>query len=202
MRWWNSESVTADFNSKCGWCLKSFTHQSSSDLEMGLHVAEALVGKGNLLVDLGRYDEALRCYDRVVAQFGEADVSDLARQVRVALFKKGAVFVILDRLGEVDGAFDALRRRASQLPDAEAQARVEDAIARVLYKRACVLFNAGEYGQATRAADAVLLRFNNDGPRRLRLDIVVNALRLKAYADSVNDHQNSPVAITVFPQAG
>ena len=147
----------------------------SADHEVRVQVAETLVGKGNALVRLGRYDEAVECYDRVVERFGEADEGDLRRLVHRSLSKKGSAFARLGRLDEADAAYDALCARLSNVRNPKL------ALLRVQALRASALFDAGRHEQAIVAADALLEQFA-DSPPPTCLDLVVKTLSLKAYA--------------------
>ncbi len=132
--------------------------QGSVDIEARLRVAEALVGKGDALVGLGRYDEAVVYYECVVEQFDEADDPDIGKQVRIALAKKASVLLRLDRLDEAHAAYDELCARASKTPNPELSlARAQAMIAKALGQ-------AGHHEEAIVAADAVLRRFADDPP--------------------------------------
>jgi tetratricopeptide (TPR) repeat protein len=162
----------------------------------GLQIAEALIGKGDALVGLGRCEEAYLCYERVIEQFGDADTQDLRRQVNFALTKKGTVLLDLDRLDEADAAFGALSMRIRRAPDPErALARVSVMIARLFDRRAAMLYEAGRYEEAIRAADAFLERFAENPPPG-RPDLVVAALRLKA--DALTDSGRTQEALALL----
>jgi tetratricopeptide (TPR) repeat protein len=102
-------------------------------LDERLRVAGALLGKGEALVGVDRYDEAVACYGQVVERFGESDEPEIGKPVRIALARKGSVLLRLDRVDEAHAAFDESRARAARAPNPElASARAEALIAKAL----------------------------------------------------------------------
>jgi tetratricopeptide (TPR) repeat protein len=144
--------------------------------------AAASIDEGDGLVARGRYEDAIACYDAVVERLGETDRQDLRKLVRIALAKKGAALVNLDRFDEADVAFDAWCMRTRDAVDPERSlVRARESIGRILLKRAYELSNAGQHKLAIVAADALLDRFIDDPPPD-RLDLVADGLRRKAFS--------------------
>ncbi len=79
----------------------------SIDSGTPFHAAMALIIEGDNLVAGGHYGDAIVCYDAVVERWGDTDQQDVRKQIRIALGKKGAALVRMDRFGEVDAAFNA-----------------------------------------------------------------------------------------------
>src|ERR1700684_2557598 len=138
-------------------------------------VAETFIDEGDAFVRAAPHDEALKCYERVVGQLGDADDREGRRLVGRALSKRASVLVSLSRETEADAAYEALSAWLS------GSSSVNVAVApRVALIRAQALSDAGRYAQAVIAANeslALLDRDPSDQP-----ELWVSALNIKANA--------------------
>jgi tetratricopeptide (TPR) repeat protein len=72
----------------------------SVDPETCIRVAQALVDKGNALIDLNRYDEAIACFEGVVAEYAQAEEAELRECAARALRRKAHALIKLGRRDE------------------------------------------------------------------------------------------------------
>src|ERR1700683_1230394 len=96
----SATEITADFDAVIA------RAEGSMALDERLRVAGALLGKGEALVGVGRYDAAVTCYGQVLARVGASEEPEIGKQVRVALARKGSVLLRLDRVDEAHAVFD------------------------------------------------------------------------------------------------
>jgi tetratricopeptide (TPR) repeat protein len=84
---------------------------AAGELALRKQVAQALLGKGNTLSDLGRSEEEIAVYDEVIARFGTASELALRKQVALALVNKGVTLSDLGRSQEEIAVYDEMIAR-------------------------------------------------------------------------------------------
>lgn len=86
--------------------------QNSTATSAQVSQADALFNKGVVLCQQGHAQEALETWDKLILQFGNAQNSNIQRDVASALLNKGSLLIKFDhRHQEARAAWDELIRR-------------------------------------------------------------------------------------------
>ena len=161
----------------------------STDLPARVRVAQALIDRGNALIDLDRYndakaitfhklqhaDQAVAACDALIASYGE----DEALNVRALV--AGAMLLKSQLLGEDDHKEQAvvLLDELLQLLGVPSAPKLRETLAGALLEKARMLSRLGRDEEAVHVADDLLERFSADPPTG-RPWIALNALSDKA----------------------
>ncbi len=134
-------------------------------------IAMALGGKAQLLLELGRTDEAIAVYDTVVKRFGDRQEIALLEQVAVALFNKGVALGQQNKPDEAIAAYDEVVKRVGN----RQEIALLEPVAKALFNRGTALGQQNKPGEAIAAYDDVVKRFG-DRQELALLEQVANAL--------------------------
>ncbi|MBE0643815.1 MAG: tetratricopeptide repeat protein [Bacteroidetes bacterium] len=148
----------------------------------GIHIADALLLHGRLLVRIGQYDEAVRRFDRLITDFVYSDLADSARIAAIGALIEG---------GSVQ---PALARSARYLERVEENPFLgEQAVQEFLFAHAQTLARARERTDAKRA----LLRYAASYPDGAHIGEVYYAL-----GQMYKDEGKIDLATAYLQQAG
>ena len=117
----------------------------------------ALVGKGCILDDLDRLEDALTVYDEAVRRFGDSEMLGTLESIALALFGKGCVLDDLDRPEDALVAYDEVVRRFG---DSKTPALLE-LVAQALVRKGVTLGMLSSPEDALVAYDEVVRRFGD-----------------------------------------
>jgi tetratricopeptide (TPR) repeat protein len=107
--------------------------RDAGDLDMEEDQVIAAIGRGNVAVDRGRWDEAREWYGRALARVGEAGTP---RRERWQLLQNLAI--VARRSGDLDDAtelLDRAREEGERLADADAKVEVGNGVGKLLLSR-------------------------------------------------------------------
>ena len=138
-------------------------------------VISALYNKDVMPGQLGRPEDEIRCYDEVVARFGDAAEPGLRTLVAAALINKGNT---LGQLGRPEDEIRCCDEVVARLGDA-AEPGLREQVATALVNKGSTLVELGRPEEAARVCDEVVARFRDAAEPGLR-EQVAAALRMSA----------------------
>lgn len=140
-------------------------------------VHAALFNKGVVLAQLGRTEEAIACYDQLVAEVGRSREAGLQESAVRALFNKGTRLTSLARLEEAIAVYDSLIQdyASTGTPD------LLLAVSKALINKGIALAELDRSAEAVAVLDEVATRWSSSPDPRLR-ERAARALLNKASA--------------------
>jgi tetratricopeptide (TPR) repeat protein len=131
-----------------------------------LRVNSALFNKGVVLAQIGRTDEAIKTYDRLVSRVGGSRQPGLRESAVRALFNKGAGLASLERREEAIGVYDDLVSRYRDDPEPS----MTEAVGKALINKGVALAELKRFAEAIAVLDEVVERWGDspDGTLRRR----------------------------------
>jgi tetratricopeptide (TPR) repeat protein len=131
-----------------------------------LRVNSALFNKGVVLAQIGRTEEAIKTYDRLVSRVGASRQLGLRESAVRALFNKGASLANLQRREAAIGVYDDLVSRYRDDPEPS----MTEAVGKALINKGVTLAELNRFGEAIAVLDEVVERWGNspDGALRRR----------------------------------
>jgi tetratricopeptide (TPR) repeat protein len=169
----------------------------SSDPAARGRVAQALLDKGQALVELGRHDEAAACFAQLVAEFGDSVEADMRERLVVALACLVRELMVLGRIDEAVQRADELDDRFRDADSSEARRVVVEGldagvaacdalaerdrgevtlsvcskVAAAMWLKALLLGKGGHEARELAAVEELLDRFGDSTEPRLRVPV-------------------------------
>lgn len=141
-----------------------------------LAIAKALFNKGRTFYSTGEYEQAIKVYAEVVAEFGDAKHAPLREQVAKALLGMGATH---DALGQHEQAIKNYNEVVERFGDST-EAALQTSVGVALYNKGVSYADLGNMFDAIKAYDEMTARFKDSDEPRLRKN-VVNSFNNAAY---------------------
>jgi tetratricopeptide (TPR) repeat protein len=150
---------------------------SSTDLQLDLTIADALIDKGAALWKLDHIEEAIGVYEKLVRRFGDSADDELQERVAWALHNKGVTMRKLNRSKEAVVVCDEIIFRFGDASSASLQ----EEVAQALISKGITLGVLHRGEEEISAYDEVVRRFG-DSPVAALQERVANALFNKGFA--------------------
>jgi tetratricopeptide (TPR) repeat protein len=130
-------------------------------------LANALISKGVVLGELGRYEEALVPWDEVLERYAEDPAPTLREQVAKAFYNKGVTLRLLERNEEAVAAYGEVLKRYSE----DSAPALRERVAMALLNKGVRLGELGRGEEEIAAYDEVLKRYGEDPGPALRKEV-------------------------------
>lgn len=149
----------------------------SKDLNVQEQIANALMGKGIALSELGKLDSEIDAYDEVVKNFGNSNELILQKKVAAALINKS---IVLHELGNFEKSIEIHDKLIERFGDSN-ELVLQDKVAAALVNKGNALFELNEIEESIKIYDKLIELFSNTNELDLQKE-VSRALLSKFFA--------------------
>ena len=132
--------------------------------ELEWRVASVMIDKGNALGELDNFEAAIKTYDKVIKDFGDADAQNLQWEVASAMIQKGNT---LEKLNDFEAAIKTYDKVIESFADTDAQ-NLQHWVVSAIIDKGNALEKLGDFEAAIKTYDKVIKDFGDTDAKNLQ----------------------------------